>query len=417
MSKTVEAYAGTGVAQAGAGARAVPGSLAGVLNLALVLVAAQVCWYVFFSPNGLVRLYTPNMGLALVVTILMVVHWVVDAFEYWPLAPEDEARPGPGRGLAVSAACVGLGVLIMFGFYYNFIGRLGPIFFSAPKLIESGELGMYALTAQENACFAQTTMNTCIIFFTMLWLTAFGGAPWDKAGRAAKGLGSSALGLALGAVAFSCLFFPHFAFQVFPAQVFMAVEPWWIDEAMTMSSLYHFGWMVPALVLVYWTELLWEGLPWSLIPNRALRGLAMIAGVVVLGYVLMHVGNSIMDGYWDLEAFEGGSTVESPAWRWNHVAEMAMFMHAAAVILALYFGNGPKLGNVWLRAVVRTAVAVAGGLGLAWLYYELGPVLLGTVPGVGQEGDTSLCWTVMLLILMTMQQRFMGGFPFGGKRG
>ncbi|MBG0776645.1 MAG: hypothetical protein H0S85_09465 [Desulfovibrionaceae bacterium] len=397
-----------------AGSRSGTFALAGVLNLAIVLVAAQACWYVFFSPTGLVRLYTPNVGVALVIAMLMSIHWGKDVFGYWPLSPAflEQAHPVK-RGLVLSVVSLGLGALVMFVFYDNLLGRFGPVFLSGPMLAASGGLGQFALTAQENGCFAQIMLNTCVIFCTMGWLTALGGAPWTDDKRLGRGLGLFSTGLLLAALAFAVFFYPHIAYQFYPAQVFMAAEPWWKETAMTMSSVFHFGWMVPALVLFYWTDLLWEGRPWSLIGSTWLRGAVMAAAVVAAGVVLMHAGNAIMDWYWDTEAFIGGATIENPAWRWNHVAEMAMFMHAAAVILALYFGNGPRFSGVAARALFRTAVAVLGGLALAWLYYELGPVLLGTVPGIGQEGDTSLCWTVMLLILMTCQQVFFRGYPFG----
>ena len=138
----------------------------------------------------------------------------------------------------------------------------------------------------------------------------------------------------------------------------------------------------------------------------------MTVVVLAAGYLIMLSGNAIMNWWWGLEAFMGGSTLENPAWRWNHVAEMAMFCHAAAFILTNYFDNWPRTRSVGINAVVRTCISLAGGFGIAFLYYKLGPILLGTVPGIAQEGDTTLAWTVMFLILMFAHQHFFRGWPF-----
>jgi len=195
----------------------------------------------------------------------------------------------------------------------------------------------------------------------------------------------------------------------------MAVPPWWSEWAMTQSGLFHFGWIVSALVLLYWTKMLWEGKPFSLIKTEWLSGTVMMVSVIVAGVIIMLIGNRIMDWYFGSEAFIGGNTTEQPAWRWNHVAEMALFMQAAAVVLYYYFDNWPVKGSLPVRALVRTVIAMAGGLLIAKLYYLLGPVFLGTVKGIGQENDTSNCWTVMFLILVTAHAVFFDGFPFKKK--
>ena len=385
----------------------------GALNLALILLLAQACWYFVFSPQGPLRLYTPNVGVSFVITVLMVIHWGVDVFDYWPFSRHwlNEAA-SPLRGLVLLATYVMVGLGVMFVFYYHLLGMYGPVFFSGPGLLSGGGLGQYPQTATENACFAQVMMNTSIIFFTMLWLMVLGFRPWESLGRFARGLGVFFAGLVLAVLAFCVLFFPHIAYQFYPAQIFMGAKPWWVDQSMTMSSQFHFGWIVPSLVLLYWTNLLWEGRPWSLMSNPWIRVPVMTVTVMVLGYVIMIGSNLIMDWWWDIEAFEGGATLENPAWRWNHVAEMAMFCHAAAFILANYFNNWPNSGRVAVRAVVRSAIAIVGGMAFAYLYYELGPILLGTVPGIAQEGDTTLAWTVMFLVLMFAHQKFFRGWPF-----
>ena len=390
----------------------VPQPLSGLLNLAIILVVSQVCWYFIFSPAGPVSLYTPNVGLALVITVLMVIHWGMDLFDFWPFSRDFLRNAHPVvKGLVLLAGAVALGVFLMVGIYYNIIGRFGAIFFSGPQLIASGGLGQYSQTAIENACYAQIMMNTCIIFLTILWLTSFKYEPWQHSGRVTRAFSVFAATLLLAFVAFMFLFYPHIAYMFYPPQQFMAAVPWWSGWAMTQSSLFHFGWIVPSLVLLYWTNMLWEGRPFSLIGKPWPRGIVTVVSVIVMGIVLMLIASLVMDWYFGGEAIEGGMGTDQPAWRWNHVAEMAMFMNVAAVILYHYFDNWPTGPALPIRAIVRTAIAVAGGLLIAWLYYTLGPVLLGTVQGMGQENDTSLAWTVMFLVLILFHAVFMDGYP------
>ncbi|MFH1057960.1 MAG: hypothetical protein V1797_04660 [Pseudomonadota bacterium] len=391
----------------------VPAPLAGLLNLALILVISELVWYLVFSPTGELRLYTPNLGVSLVITVLMVIHWGMDLFDFWPFKRRflNESHP-LAKGAALTVFYVGLGLIVMFVIYYYLVGWFGAIFFSGPGLLASGGLGQYSQTATENACYAQIMMNTSIIFFTIMWLTGFGYAPWESNSGPVRSFSVWVWGLLMAIVAFVFLFYPHIAYQFYPPQVFMAAEPWWTQWAMTQSSLFHFGWIVPALVLLYWTTQFWEGRPFNLVANPWQRGVITLATVVVCGIIIMFVSNHIMDWWFDTEAFEGGSSVEQPAWRWNHVAETFMFMATAGAVLYHYFGNWPHWGSLPARAAARTLIAVVGGLVLMWLYYVLGPTFLGTVPGVAQESDTTLAWTVMFLNLIIIHAVFFDGYPF-----
>lgn len=390
-----------------------PGPVSGLLNLTLIVIVSGIVWHLLFSPLGPVRLYTPNLGLALVIAILMAIHWGMDVYDFRPFKREFLEETNPLiKGTVLTIIFVLIGLFIMFVVYNQFVGRFGAIFFSGQMLLKSGGLGQYAQTATENACYAQIMMNTCIIFFTILWLTSFGYSPWEATPKLTRAFSVWLMGMFLAMVAFVFLFYPHIAYQFYPAQIFMAAPPWWTDWAMTKSSMFHFGWMVPALVLLYWTNKLWEGRPFNLISNTWLRGLVTTSGVIIAGILIMFGTNFAMDWYFDTPAFEGGATVEQPAWRWNHVAEISMFMAAAGSVLYHYFDNWPTRLSLPLRAVVRTAIAMAGGLVLMWLYYRLGPTFLGTVPGVAQDGDTSLAWTVLFLDLVIAHTVFFDGFPF-----
>lgn len=390
-----------------------PQPLSGFLSLVALVLLSQFFWYCLFSPNGYVKLYTPNTGLTLVITILMVIHWGMDVFDFWPFRRDFLRNAHPlVKGFSLTVLSIGLGLFVMYVIYQNVVGRFGAIFFSGPRLIASGGLGQYSQTAIENAFYAQIMMNTCIIFFTILWATSFHYTPWQDAGKATRAFSVWLLGLLLAIVAFVFLFYPHIAYQFYPPQLFMAAPPWWEGWAQTQSSIFHFGWIVPALVTLYWTNMLWEGRPFSLIGKPWLRGITTVLSVIVLGIAFMFTSNAVMDWYFDSEMIPGGMATEQPAWRWNHVAEIAMFMALAGAILHHYFDNWPRKPSLPLRAVIRTLIAMAGGLLICKLYYVLGPVFLGAVAGMGQENDTSLCWTVMSLVLLIVHAVFFDGYPF-----
>jgi AAT family amino acid transporter len=255
-------------------------------------------------------------------------------------------------------------------------------------------------------------MNTCIVFFTILWITAFGYAPWEQDKKGVRSLSVCLIGLLLAMIGFVILYYPHIAYQFYPPQIFMAAPPWWSETAMTRSSLFHFGWMVPALVLLYWTTMLWEGGPFRNVENRWWRGILTTVMVVVLGLAILFAANKGMDWYWGVEACEGGNTIEQPAWRWNHVAELALMMALAGAIWFHYFDNWPKtVRSLFVRACIRTVIAAGGGLGIAAAYWEYNDVFLGLVYGLGQENDTSNAWTVMNLVLLNLHMLCLDGWP------
>ena len=193
----------------------------GVLNLALVLLLAQACWYLVFSPEGPMRLYTPNVGVSFVITILMVIHWAVDVFDYWPFNRRWlNETPAAIRGAVLLTTYILVGFFVMFVFYYQMLGMYGPVFFSGPGLLSGGGLGQYPQTATENACFAQVMMNTSIIFFTMLWITALGFRPWASLGRFARGLGVFFCGAGAGNSGVLRAFLPAYRLPVLPGTDF-----------------------------------------------------------------------------------------------------------------------------------------------------------------------------------------------------
>ena len=97
---------------------ALPQPLGGLLSLALLILISEVVWYGLFSPAGPVSLYTPNVGLSLVITILMVIHWGTDVFDFWPFSRSFISETNPlAKGFILLLVYVGVAAVMMFGIY------------------------------------------------------------------------------------------------------------------------------------------------------------------------------------------------------------------------------------------------------------------------------------------------------------
>jgi hypothetical protein len=108
----------------------------------------------------------------------------------------------------------------------------------------------------------------------------------------------------------------------------------------------------------------------------------------------------------------GGQYTDGPDFRYIHAGELAGFFILAAFILKNYFGNFPELGSLWPRAILRTAIAIGGGLLLYGFYYSpLGTFFLAKVPGFAQPDDTPLVWILLFLSIIMIQNDFFAGWP------
>jgi hypothetical protein len=115
--------------------------------------------------------------------------------------------------------------------------------------------------------------------------------------------------------------------------------------------------------------------------------------------------------FWD-EPFMGGQYTDGPDFRYIHAGEICGFFILAAFILKYYFNNFPNCGRLWLRAAIRTILAMGIGMLGYWFYYSpLATFFLAKVPGIAQPGDTSLVWTILFLSIIMIQVDFFDGWP------
>jgi len=193
------------------------------------------------------------------------------------------------------------------------------------------------------------------------------------------------------------------------------VESWWADFAGTGSAFFGLGLVLCILFWIIASEELWEGYPWKYLDKQGegswIRGFVVFISTLILGVIILLILLKIMIFFWD-EPFMGGQYTDGPDFRFIHAGEICGLFILATFILKNYFNNFPNLNSLWLRAVIRTVIAVAGGMLFYWFYYSpLSTFFLAKVPGIAQPGDTPLVWTILFLSVIMIQAEFFKGWP------
>lgn len=390
--------------------------LYGALNLIGAFALSCVLWYVFLHPNGLLKLYTPMYGFSLVVALVAAVVLLAKVADGFPFSPTVSPQTHRiARGLGMTAAAVILMLVIVYGFFWHFVGRFGITYFSPHAIIAAGGIGAEFFNARENASTAIVYLFAAFLWIALLWTTGLNRWPWNHADRSGLALARLATIGLLSTLAYVILFHPHVSHLFYPAQTMAGVQPWWQSFAKTSSAYFHLGWMLCMILWIVVGDILWEGWPWRLAdktgdgnPLRSILTLIVTAALGGATFMLMQRG---MDAVW-FEAFEGGQSTEAPYFRYLHAGEMAGFGILAAFIVRTYFGGMLALAPRAARIAARTAAAAVGAMLLYLFYYSnLSTLLLGKVPGVGQPEDTSLVWTLLFLAIVMIQSDFFRCWP------
>lgn len=403
--------------ESGAFGREKSSPLFGLVNLVVAFAFVWLLWYVFLHPNGVMALYTPMYGFSLIVVLVSSIVLIAKVIDGYPL---DESAMGDlPRGCALTAAALILTWVLVYGFFWGFVGRFGITYFSPHSIVRAGGTGAEIFNARENASTAIVYVFTAFLWVAMLWSVGFGKWPWREATAGGRALAKlSTVGL-LSTIAYVVLFHPHVSYLFYPAQTMAGVEPWWSGFAQTSSAYFNLGLLLCMVLWLVISDLLWEGYPWTLLDGSGeggfARGVAALAGSVVLGAVTYWIVLKGMDFVW-YEPFEGGQYTDAPYFRYLHAGEIAGFVILSAFIIKTYFANIVHAGSLAARAGIRTAAAAVGGALFYVFYYSpASTLLLGKVPGVAQPEDTPLVWTLLFLAVVMIQAEFFRGWPL--KRG
>jgi len=388
-------------------------ALLGLLNLAVIFAAVCVLWYVFLHPNGLLALYTPMYGFSLLVALVAMIVLVCKVLNFYPLV--DSPRGSVTRGMVLTVIALVLMLVVVYGFFWGFIGRFGITYFSPQAIIDTGGVGAEIFNARENASTAIIYLFTTFLWIALYWSAGFDRWPWKDASMGGAALGRLGVIGLLTVIAYVVLFHPHVSYLFYPAQTMAGVEPWWASWAMTSSAYYNLGLMLCMVLWIVITDVLWEGYPWRLFDPEGDgslgRGLAMLVGTTGLGAVTFTIMLYVMEVFW-FEPFEGGQYTDAPYFRYLHAGEVAGFVILATFIVRTYFAEIFGKARIWVRAGLRIVLAALGGAVLYLFYYsELSTRLLGRVPGIGQPEDTPLVWTLLFLSVVLVQLEFFRRWP------
>jgi hypothetical protein len=388
----------------------------GLVNFVAIFLVVWFLWYVFMHPNAVLKLYTPMYGFSLVVAFLAAIVFITNVAGCYPFPERPTEKLGTvARGILLTAAAVGLMLCIVYFFFWGLIGKFSVAYFSPYSIIASGGIGAEIFVARENACTAIVYYLTAFLWMALFWKTGFGRWPWQGDSRGVVAWSRLFAVLFFSVPVYLLLFHPHVCYLFYPAQNKAGVESWWMELAGTGSAFFGLGLVLCILFWIIASDLLWDGYPWKYYNSGGdgslSRGVATFLLTFTLGVILLYLLLQVMTYYWD-EPFMGGQYTDGSDFRFLHAGEISGFFILAAFILKHYFNNFPNMGRLWVRSLVRTVIAIAGGMLFYWFYYSpLATFFLGKVPGVAQPGDTSLVWTILFLSIIMIQIDFFEGWP------
>lgn len=389
--------------------------LLGLINFVVVFGIVWLLWYIFMNPNTVLKLYTPMYGFALLTVLLSSIVLMANVADFYPFAHSSSGSNQVGRGIMLTVTAGVLMLFIHYVFFWYFIGKLGVAYFSPQSIVASGGTGAEPYVARENTSTAIVYFSTAFLWVALFWNLGFGNWPWQKVKRGTLAWSRLFVIMLFVNLIYIILFHPHVCHLFYPAQSKAGVSPWWEGFCETGSAFVGLGLVLCSLFWIVASDKLWEGNPWKLLnkdgEGNLVKGIVTFTATLIMGMLLLWILLKIFTVVWD-EPFMGGQYTDGPDFRFIHAGEVAGFFILAAFILNTYFGNFPNTANIWARAIIRTAIAIAGGLLFYTFYYSpLATFFLAKVPGFAQPGDTPLVWILLFLSIIMIQSEFFAGWP------
>ena len=392
----------------------------GIINLAVVFCIVWLCWYIFMHADGVMKLYTPMYGFALVALLVSAIILLTKVLG-WPASPDKPLSSGAALASGIGGAILALVLMwvINYVIFWNFLGALGVAYFSPSALVAGGGTGAEPWNAREWASTAILYYATAFLWWALVWDLGFGKWPWQDNRPAVRACSKVFAVSFFSIITYAILFHPHVCLLFPQAQKMVGAAAWWEGWAQTSSAFYGLGVVMCTIFWVVFGDVLWEGYPYRLMEREGqgtlLKGIVTVVVTFVLGLILVWVLGAIFNAIW-MEAFVGGQYTDGPDWRFIHMAELCGFWVLFAFVWKYYFNNFPNGMGLFARAVIRSIICTAGGLLIYWFYYSpLTKFFLGKVEGWGQPDDKPLVWTMLFLAVVLIQGEFFHNWPLRRK--
>ena len=314
-----------------------------------------------------------------------------------------------GLGLiAVNFALVGA---VIWGFFYNFLGKFSIPYLSVDKLVN---LGMTPFYAREYSSLAILMFAAIASWLSPIVPVCFGNQPWHNMKQPARGITVFLVTLFASVLCFFCLMHPHYHVLFWPWQEYAAAYPWWFSFAHTLHGNFNVGWVMCGTVAIWLLEVTFDRYPFALIRNKIVRGVVGFFGVLAFALLIFYAFNFVQDLSWG-PAVDGAKRIYAPDWRYLHSGELAIMMLIPAMILNFYFDNGPKKYSEPVNIALRMLIILVGMGVFHFLYYKFSPSLLGTQAGYSHPQQFPMAPGILFICCMLFHNWFMDFWP-GKKR-
>jgi AAT family amino acid transporter len=385
--------------------------VSGLVNLAVLIAAVGVIWWVFFSIEGVFKLYTPLLGFSLVIWTLLIILWQAELFDFWPFGRNFLKTAHPlAKGAVFTAITIAIYLVLIFGVLFFLIGKFGITYFNWNSLVQYGEFGQDVMSTRETTSWAMLCLSIPFFLISVWFMRGVGRDLFHELSQPKLGLANLLFVAVLAIPLYVVFFHPHLGSMFYPKQVYTAVPPWWESIAQTNSAEYTVGILFCSVIGVFYTLMLWDGWPLDRVQKQPWRFLYFAAGSLVLGYLIFRIQLYIFDWIW-YEAYIGGQNTANFGWRYSHTVTMANFVLVIAIIQNLFFGGFYEKMHKALAGAIKTVVAILLGLAFAWAYYSWGPALLGVTRGVSHPSENASAFLILTINILMIMDLFMDRWP------
>jgi AAT family amino acid transporter len=380
-----------------------------LVNTLIMAVFFYVTWWIFQDPRGIFRMYTPYVGYMVCRWMLILFIWLAYIFDFWPFKRTWLERTHPLiKGAVLTLVSVAAMVLLIKGFFIDFLGNYGIAYFNPERLEAMGITEFYAL---EYATEAIMMFAAIASWLSPSWVVACEGAPWNKLKQPAKGLTILLVTFFLSMIVYFVTMHSHMAILFYPWQQYTAITPpYWEGFANTVSGNFHIAWIMCCTVVVWQFETIWERYPFNLIKTDWLRRTAAFFGIILIALALCFFLYYAQDLVWG-ETVRGTRRLAAPDWRWLHVGEMAIFWLLPTLFLSFYCGNWPNNFSRPVRVCIRTFLTAALAVVVYVIYYKTSHLFLGTQKGFSHPQQFPMIPMIWLINIFLINMWFMDGWP------